>query len=168
MSRTIRKTRSERFGLITGYAIVLYGVGAKFVYKFHEITQMLTVPLLSRLVPELSLRRTKCNSRLAHENVGMGTVACFPPNTLAFPCQYHSASVPFSYSSYNTALITRTSRRILGTLKNNSATSHIGEYWTEIYCHKILVNFIILNGFNLSVRFHQCFILTYSMEQSPS
>jgi len=58
MSHTIRKTWSERFGLITVYEIVLYNVGTKFVYTFHELTQRMTVPWLSRIVPELSLRRT--------------------------------------------------------------------------------------------------------------
>ena len=80
---------------------------------------MMTVPWLGKLVPELSLRRTKCNSRPAHENIVIGTVACFPPTTSAFPFQYHSASAPFSYSSYNTALITKTSGRILGTFENS-------------------------------------------------
>jgi len=35
MSRTIHKTQIERFGLITGYEIVLYNAESKFVYKFH-------------------------------------------------------------------------------------------------------------------------------------
>jgi len=102
-------------------------VGNKILYKFHELTQMMAVPWLSRLAPELSLRRTKCNSRSVHEIVVMDTVACFPPTTASFLCHYHSASAPLSYSSYNTALVTRASGRILGTLKNNSAISHIRE-----------------------------------------
>jgi hypothetical protein len=100
--------------------LVLYDVGTKFFYKFHELTQLTIVQWLRWLVSELFLRRTKFNSRPAHENIVMGTVVCFPPTTSPFPCQNPSTSVPFSYSSYNTARITRTSRLILWTLKNSS------------------------------------------------
>jgi hypothetical protein len=106
----------------------------------------------------------KCNCRPAHENFVMGTVACFPPTTSASPCQYHSANATFSHCFYNTALMIRTSGRILGTFKNSSTTLHIGEYWTEIHCRKILVNFIIQRGFNLSIRFRQCSIHIFTLE----